>query len=679
MKWLFLIFLFLGFTCVTAQVIENPYFDSLLTVLSKAKEDTIKVKMMNYIANVYLFTNNEKGIKYAKESEALSKKLSWDIGLMFSKINIGRYYWLKGNFKMAVLIHNEALQIAKRLKRTEEINSINILIGQDYGDGSEYDEALKYFEIAKFGYEEAGNKGEVARCLLLISWVHDTRGNYPESSKANIEALKIYESIGEDYGTAIASVNLAQDNIKLEKYPEAISYIARANDIYIKESDFINLSFNFILLSDIYIKLRNFDSALNNAERALDAGEKVNDAIAISNAYSKMADINYMQNDFRKAAQQYENAIAFLKPINAYVYLSNNYGSLALSNLRLNETTKAKSALDSAEIYLKLNETLPSQEIYYKGKHLLDSMTGDWKNAYSDFFKFISIRDSIYNKDNTKKLVQTQMQYEFDKKESLKKAEQEKKDIKQRNIRNSIATAFAGAIVFLVVVYRQRNKISRARRRSDELLLNILPGEVADELKIKGSADAKQFDQVTVMFTDFKGFTKISENLTPTELVQEIHTCFRAFDDIIGRFSIEKIKTIGDSYMCAGGLPLPNQTHAEDVVNAALEIQRFMRQHSEERKNSGKEIFEIRIGIHMGPVVAGIVGVKKFAYDIWGDTVNIASRMESSGEAGKVNISGATYEKVKDKFTCIHRGKISAKNKGEVDMYFVEGLLPHKF
>lgn len=266
------------------------------------------------------------------------------------------------------------------------------------------------------------------------------------------------------------------------------------------------------------------------------------------------------------------------------------------------------------------------------------------------------------------------MQYEFDKKEAENKAGQEKKDIRQRNIRNSIAAGLGGAIIFLLVVYRQRNKIKAGKKRSDELLLNILPAEVAEELKAKGSADAKQFDEVTVMFTDFKGFTQISEKLSAQELVAEIHTCFKTFDYIIEKHNIEKIKTIGDSYMCAGGLPVTNTTNAIDVVNAAIEIQTFMLQHSAQRKNEGKEVFEVRIGIHTGPVVAGIVGIKKFAYDIWGDTVNIASRLENGGEAGKVNISGATHQLVKDKFKCTHRGKIRAKNKGEIDMYFVENV-----
>ncbi len=221
-------------------------------------------------------------------------------------------------------------------------------------------------------------------------------------------------------------------------------------------------------------------------------------------------------------------------------------------------------------------------------------------------------------------------------------------------------------------VVAEKEEVEKQRQRSDQLLLNILPEEVAEELKAKGYADARQFDEVTVLFTDFKGFTNISEKLTPSELVEEIHTCFKAFDQIITKHNVEKIKTIGDSYMCAGGLPVANKTNASDVVHAALEIQKFMLQHLQERKEEGKETFEIRIGINTGPVVAGIVGVKKFAYDIWGDTVNTASRMESSGETGKINISNSTYELIKNQFKCVARGKVQAKNKGEIEMYFVE-------
>ena len=221
-------------------------------------------------------------------------------------------------------------------------------------------------------------------------------------------------------------------------------------------------------------------------------------------------------------------------------------------------------------------------------------------------------------------------------------------------------------------VEEQKKAVEVEKKKSDDLLLNILPAEVAEELKAKGTTTAKDFSEVTVLFTDFKNFTLMSEKLSAQELVNQINYCYSAFDNIITKHGIEKIKTIGDSYMCAGGLPVANTTNAEDTVSAALEIRDFMLAEKQKRESEGKPFFEIRIGCNTGSVVAGIVGIKKFAYDIWGDTVNIASRMESSGEPGKVNISGSTYKLVKDKFKCEHRGEIEAKNKGMIDMYFVE-------
>jgi len=237
-------------------------------------------------------------------------------------------------------------------------------------------------------------------------------------------------------------------------------------------------------------------------------------------------------------------------------------------------------------------------------------------------------------------------------------------------------------ILFLIVYYfksenKQQEKLledkntnlADEKQKSDNLLLNILPGETAEELKQTGAAKPRSFKMVTVMFTDFKDFTLNAEKIPADELVSEINHYFSTFDLIMDKYNIEKIKTIGDSYMCAGGMPLENDSHPIDVVAAALEIQEFMRRQKEERE----ACFELRLGIHTGPVVAGIVGSKKFAYDIWGDTVNVASRMESCGEVGKVNISGSTYQLVKDRFSCTYRGRVAAKNKGAIDMYFVEG------
>lgn len=218
-------------------------------------------------------------------------------------------------------------------------------------------------------------------------------------------------------------------------------------------------------------------------------------------------------------------------------------------------------------------------------------------------------------------------------------------------------------------VAERTREITAEKHKSDELLRNILPEEVAEELKQKGSSEARYFDHVTVIFTDFVDFTKAGERMSPQELVDELDTCFKEFDKIISKHHIEKIKTIGDAYLAVCGLPVADGEHALKTVHAALEILHFMQ---ERKRQLPDKTFDIRIGIHSGAVVAGIVGVKKFAYDIWGDTVNTAARMESASQPDKINISAATYELVKERFVCTYRGEIAAKNKGDMDMYFVE-------
>ncbi len=222
-------------------------------------------------------------------------------------------------------------------------------------------------------------------------------------------------------------------------------------------------------------------------------------------------------------------------------------------------------------------------------------------------------------------------------------------------------------------VLQEKNKTIREEQvRSENLLLNILPSLVADELKKKGRTTARYFEDVSVLFADFVGFSQIAEQLTPQQLVSELDTCFQKFDDIIAQYDLEKIKTIGDAYMCAGGLPNGGGAQLHDMVSAAKAMQAWLFEWNAGRDKEGLPRFDARIGIHRGPVVAGVVGSKKFAFDIWGDTVNIAARVEQAGEGGRINISGEAFEVVKDVFPCHYRGKISAKNKGEIDMYFVE-------
>ena len=220
-------------------------------------------------------------------------------------------------------------------------------------------------------------------------------------------------------------------------------------------------------------------------------------------------------------------------------------------------------------------------------------------------------------------------------------------------------------------------ELNAERRKSDELLCNTLPREIANELKQTGKVKPTSYKSATILFTDFKDFSKLAEQLTPEELVDELDYCFSYFDMVIEAHKLEKLKTIGDSYMCVAGIPTPNKTHAIDAVLAALQIQAFMGWRRQEKILNNHPYWEIRLGIHSGSLLAGVIGKKKFTYDVWGDAVNTASRMESSSIPGAINISQSTFELVKDFFECEHRGKIEAKSKGYIDMYFVLGIKKH--
>jgi PAS domain S-box-containing protein len=220
------------------------------------------------------------------------------------------------------------------------------------------------------------------------------------------------------------------------------------------------------------------------------------------------------------------------------------------------------------------------------------------------------------------------------------------------------------------------SKIQEQKEKADSLLLNILPEETAEELKSKGKATPRFYRSVSVLFADIQDFTKLAENLTPEELVHDLQSYFSRFDDAVSQNFVEKIKTMGDAFLCVGGIPMRNKSHPFDAVLVGLNLQKIIRELGREREECGLSAWNLRVGIHSGPIVAGVVGKQKMTYDIWGDTVNIAKRIESACVPGMVNVSVSTYEIIKDYFECEHRGKILAKHKGHIDMYFVHRIKP---
>ena len=475
----------------------------------------------------------------------------------------------------------------------------------------------------------------------------------------------------------------------------------------------------------IYIELEYWDQVIKLADKAEEiAGTSATDSAYNEMLVNKAIALVYMgelaeaksvfRSYYRKAMQSedYEDQLTALSNLGALAGYTEDLDSAEYYLSRALKICGEYPCANMLEILQNLATLASFKNDYALSKFYLDSAMstairqndlrteaalhrelagclrglGRLDEALDHMFDHSNLKDTVNKREIIERVAEYQELFESEEKNrkikelELEKLNAEYREISLKQTRNMVLVAGLGILLLAIGLWsrlryikRTNVIINREKERSDELLLNILPFEVAEELKTTGASEAKSFDDVTVIFTDFMDFTRTAEQLSAKDLVDEINMCFKQFDTIIQDYSIEKIKTIGDAYMAAGGLHSPRTSDTNDVVKAALEMQAFMLNRKKERSEKGLPAFDMRVGIHTGPVVAGIVGVKKFQYDIWGDTVNTASRMESHGTAGKVNISDDTYGLIKDdpQFTFESRGKVEVKGKGELEMYFV--------
>ena len=515
---------------------------------------------------------------------------------------------------------------------------------------------------------------------LLAEYYWQNPKQYGLALEFSLEAYNIYSKYSSgDFPPKYTFLNnLGMGYYRFRDFQNAITIFTEAKNT---QTNYRQPGFNdlYNTIGLCYRRLGIYDSAESYFRQAYDFARRDNKALWVGIIGGNLGITYYLEKRYKEAIPLLDSDI-----------------KTGLEHHKLNDNA-ANSIAILGDVYLELNDKqkglellLQANQIIIDGKkwnnyELLGTiysklakayaLNGKYQLAYNYADSAKRVSDSSAAQRSALILVGVEQKINNDKHiEDVKHHERELKiQVLIWTFLLLSITSLLVAIFFILRNYKNQKKtnklLSIEKKRSEDLLLNILPAEVADELKDKGTAEAKYFDHVTVMFTDFVNFTQASETMNPQQLIDELHTCFKAFDEIIGKYNLEKIKTIGDAYLAVSGLPLPDPLHAVHVVHAALDIREFMRQRQQQM---GDQTFQVRIGIHSGSVVAGIVGVIKFAYDIWGDAVNIAARMEQSSEAGKINISEPTYELVKDKFVCTYRGKIEAKNKGEIDMYFVD-------
>ncbi|MFZ9032252.1 MAG: adenylate/guanylate cyclase domain-containing protein [Robiginitalea sp.] len=644
--------------------------DEMLDLASKIGSKRYQVDATIQQSRCFLFfEKDQEGLKAAERAAMVAGEINYVYGEARALALMSVAYGRMGNSVMNIQCKNKMYETVESQDANLDqpvfgeikayplkplIDNYHNDVGLVYSNAGAFSEALDHFNLALKSSLVTGTPEQIASVTNNIAIVYKGMEEYDLAIKYYEEARDLFEEIGHKVFLANTIGNLGVVYTNIASYEKAEEYLMRHLEMRKELVDPFNLAGGYINLADLEIRRKDFEKALEYTNLAegifLEAGLNY----GMLSVEERMMIVNMIQGNAHMELGNYNKAIELFK-----------------------ESYQLADKYDNMEYKAGAAEYLYT--VYKKGGNLRSSL-----NYHEEL---MVLKDSMKTDDVGKKL----LQMDYSKKkltDSLLQVEEknrlelayEKELLEETNTRNIFV---ASGLILLIIsgglwnrlnfTRKSRKIIEKERDRSDSLLLNILPAEVAEELKEKGEAQARDFELVTVLFTDFKGFTQASEKMTANELVDELNYCFKGFDRIIEKYGIEKIKTIGDAYMAVAGLHGPAADAAVNAARAGLEMQEFVVARKKARESEGHQAFDMRVGLHSGHVVAGIVGIKKFQYDIWGDTVNTAARMESAGQVGKVNISQTTFELVADTdgFSFTDRGKIEAKGKGEMNMYFI--------
>ena len=712
-------YILVGVVPLSAQVNH----DSLFAIwLDESNHDTVRIKAFtDYYVGKFMTTNMDSARVYAEKHWEFANERGLNRQMGGAKNSLGQIFLNTGKQEEAIEAFEESIKYYEAAGFLKGAAGGHINIGITLNGMGRSDEAIEKYDLGIDICDQIGNIDFKMNGLNNKGVIYLNKGEYDK-------AIPVFKEVAKVAGKSIPGsdahkgglVNLGYALAKKGDHASAIKYLNDCIKLIDKYGGGQVDIYAYNFLGSSYNALGEFDNALTYFEKSYARADSMGNPGAMVAPLSNIADIHKNRGDFKKAKELLFKAAKLAKESNHITmelqslinlgYIDFDEGELDSSEFRFNKALEgalkvgefdkqAFAMIGLGKVNLNKGKAKTAQYYYNKahtiGKDIgdptiimgaTDGLTKAYKNlgnsqaALDMFEEFVLFKDSIERDENKRAVIHQEFRYAYEKKalaDSLDFAQKEAiKDLELEKRNADLAKqriALAGTGIGILLLILLASSIRRGKKRSDELLHNILPAEVAQELKESGKVSSKRIDQVTVLFTDFKDFTSVAEKLNADQLVEDLHDCFSEFDRIMEKYGIEKIKTIGDSYMAAGGLPVPHNKNARNVIRAALDIRDFIEKGKAKKIESGLPYFEVRIGVHTGPVVAGIVGVKKFQYDIWGDTVNTASRMESSGEEGKVNISDVTYQLIKDdpEFSFSSRGEIETKGKGKINMWFV--------
>ncbi|MBT3422676.1 MAG: tetratricopeptide repeat protein [Bacteroidetes bacterium] len=638
MKPALLLLLFCAISNLSFSQNYQHNIDSIWKVINTTEEDTVEILALLELTFNYPAERMDTSIYYAKLALKKAQKANFNFGISYAYFRLGRLYEYLTEYKKALVYYQKKLAFNKKTNDESGIYAAHGDIGYIYHYLGMYEKAIFHHHAALKVVEKNQDSSKISMCLNNIGTVYDAWKRPKKALEYYYKTIAIDHKLGENYGIAYTYNNIGR----------------------------------------IYLDFKEYDSAAYYFNKSLKIKRETNNIRGVAGSLSNLGILYHAQKQYKKAIACWEEALAIYRNISdkseEAAVLNNlggaygDMGDLDKSFTYITQAYDIAKDMDYLDLHINVYESLT--KIY--------SRKGDYKNALKYHQLYNTVKDSVFNLEKNKQLEELETVYQTEKKEQqikLQKTEIAQKDAevkKQKAQRNIFIISFGLILLFAVYVIISIRRIAKEKAKSEKLLLNTLPIKVVNDLKMTGKTEPESFTDVTVYFSDVVGFTNMSTQLDPKQLIDELNDIFTAFDDIMIKNHCERIKTIGDAYLAVCGMPEKDENHAINMLNASIEIRDYL-----DKRNKGQSIeWKIRIGLHSGKVVGGVVGVRKYIYDVFGDTINTASRMESNSEPMRINISNVTHQLVKKHFenqniSFSKRSPIEVKGKGVMDMYFV--------